>query len=195
MDFYNKIKEELINNEVYKKVKDYSKNRSDLNSYYNVGKLIVDAQGGEKRAKYGDNLIKEYSEKLTKYIGKGYTVSALKRMRQFYLVVRIGATLSHLLSWSHYVELLSMEDVNKINYYIKITINQNLSVRELRYKIKLNEYERLDDNTKHKLISKEENKIEDFIKNPVIIKNNKISGKISEKVLKHLIIEDIPNFL
>ena len=73
MNYYNEIKQELINNEVYKKVKDYSKNRSDLNTYYNVGKLLVEAQGGEKRAKYGDGLIKEYSKKLTEEIGKGYS--------------------------------------------------------------------------------------------------------------------------
>lgn len=58
MNYYNGIKHELINNETYKKVKDYSKNRSDLETYYNVGKLIVEAQGGEGRAKYGDGLIK-----------------------------------------------------------------------------------------------------------------------------------------
>ena len=95
MNYYNEIKEQLLNNEVYKKVKDYSKNRSDLNTYYNVGKLIVEAQGGYKRAKYGDNLIKVYSNKLTNDVGKGYTVSALKRMRKFYSMIEKGATLSH----------------------------------------------------------------------------------------------------
>ena len=95
MDYYNKIKNELINNEIYKKVKDYSKNKSDLTSYYNVGKLLFEAQGGEDRAKYGDGLIKVYSKKLTSDIGKGYTPSALKRMRKFYIVLEKGATLSH----------------------------------------------------------------------------------------------------
>ena len=70
MNYYNEIKEQLINNEVYKKVKDYSKNRNELETYYNVGKLIIEAQGGEARAKYGDNLIKEYSKKLTIELGK-----------------------------------------------------------------------------------------------------------------------------
>ena len=59
MNYYIEIKEELINNEIYKKSKHYSKNKSDLQSYYNVGKLIIEAQGGEERAKYGDSLIKE----------------------------------------------------------------------------------------------------------------------------------------
>ena len=84
--------------------------------------------------------------------------------------------------------------MSEIKYYIKITEEQNLSVRELRNKIKLNEYERLDSKAKEKLITQEENKIEDFIKNPIIIKN-KGYEIISEKVLKQLIIEDIDNFL
>lgn len=195
MNYYNQIKEELINNEVYKKAKDYSKNRSDLNTYYNVGKLIIDAQGGEKRAKYGDNLIKDYSERLTKDVGRGYSTRNLKNMRKFYLFVQKGQTMSALLSWSHYTELLSINDINKINYYIKITLEQNLSVRELRYRIKSNEYERLDNKTRKKLVNYEENKIEDFIKNPILIKNTKISEKISEKLLKQLILEDLDNFL
>ena len=58
-NYYNKIKKELLNNEIYIKVKDYSKNRNELSTYYNVGKLLIEAQGGEDRAKYGDGLIKE----------------------------------------------------------------------------------------------------------------------------------------
>ena len=137
MNYYNEIKQQLINNEVYKKVKDYSKNKSDLNTYYNVGKLIVEAQGGEKRAKYGDNLIKEYSMKLTKEIGKGYTFTSLSRMRQFYLMFKNIATMSQQLTWSHYLELLKFDNLNNINYYIYICENQNLSVRELKNKISL----------------------------------------------------------
>ena len=194
MNYYNEIKRELINNEAYKKVKDYSKNRSDLETYYNVGKLLVEAQGGEQRTNYGDNLIKQYSKRLIKELGKGYNVTSLKRMRKLYLIVLKGATLSPLLLWSHYVELLPIKDINAINYYINITIKQNLSVRELRNKIKNKEYERLDDKTKHKLIEKDKEKIEDFIKNPILIKNS-YKDIISEKLLKQLILEDIDNFL
>ena len=81
MNYYNEIKNKLIDNEIFKKVKDYSKNRNDLETYYEIGKLIIEAQGGEQRAKYGDNLIKEYSIKLTKELNKKYEVTALKRMR------------------------------------------------------------------------------------------------------------------
>ena len=197
MNYYNEIKNELINNEVYKRVKDYSKNKNELSTYYNVGKLLIEAQGGEDKAKYGNALIKEYSERLTKEIGRGYTFSALSRMRQFYLLSEKIATLSQHLTWSHYCELLAFDNVDEINYYIKQTEVYNLSVRQLREKIKFNEYQRLDNNTKLKLINKEETVVSDFIKNPIVIKNkyNIDKEQITEKILKKLILEDLDNFL
>ena len=197
MNYYNEIKNKLIDNEVYKRVKDYSKNRNELSTYYEVGRLLIEAQGGENRAKYGNGLIKEYSKRLTSELGKGYTFTALSRMRQFYVLSEKVATLSQQLSWSHYSELLSLNDVNEINYYISITESYNLSVRELRERIKNKEYQRLDDNTKLKLINKEEVNVSDFIKNPIIIKNkyNYDIENISEKILQRLIIEDIEGFM
>ena len=195
MNYYNEIKQELINNEIYKKVKDYSKNRSDLNTYYNVGKLLVDAQGGEKRAKYGNMLIKEYSLKLTKELGKGYSERNLKNMRKFYLFQK-GQPLVAELTWSNYVVLLSLKNIEEIKYYISQIIKYNLSKRELISKIKNKEYERLDDKTKESLIqNKKINTIESFIKEPIVIKNNLNKNEITEKVLKQLILEDIENFL
>ena len=76
-----------------------------------------------------------------------------------------------------------------------MSIIQKLSVRELTLKIKNKEYERLDDNTKLKLINEEESKVEYFIKNPILIKNNYNYIEISERLLKKLIIEDMDNFL
>ena len=192
MNYYNEIKESLINNEIVKKVKDYSKNRSDLNTYYNVGKLLAEA--GKH---YGEGIIKEYSKRLTVDLNKKYNIRTLFRIRQFYFVFSDEkvSTLSTQLSWSHYSELILFDDVNKINYYIKISEQQNLSVRELRTKIKNNEYERLDDETKLKLINKENTEVKDFIKEPIIIKNNLDYDDVSEKVLKKLILEDIPSFL
>lgn len=195
MDYYNEIKQELINNEIYKKVKDYSKNRNDLNTYYNVGKIIVKAQGGKERAKYGDGLIKQYSKKLTQELGKGYSYKTLFKMRKFYLISEKVSTLSRNLSWSHYNELLKLNDIDMINYYITITEEQNLSIRQLRERIKNQEYERLDEKTKQKLIKKEIIKVEDFIKNPIIIKNTLNIEKISEKALQLLILENLNNFL
>ena len=87
MNYYDEIKNELTNHEIYVKVKDYSKNRHELETYYNIGKLLIEAQGGEKRAKYGNGLIKEYSKKLTEELGKGYTPASLKRMRKFFLSI------------------------------------------------------------------------------------------------------------
>ena len=197
MKYYNEIKSKLIDNEVYKKVKDYSKNRNDLSTYYEVGKLLIKAQGGEERAKYGDNLIKEYSERLFNDTGRKYNITALKRIRQFYLVVEKGVPLAHQLTWSHYCELLPLKDINEINYYIKTTIEQCLSKRQLRERIRNKEYQRLDDKTKLKLINKEEIDIKDNIKNPIIIKNKLDIDKeiVSEKILQRLILEDIPSFL
>ena len=196
-NYYDEIKNELINNEVYKKVKDYSKNRNELSTYYNVGKLLIEAQGGEDRAKYGDGLIKEYSLKLSQEIGNKYNITTLKRMRQFYLIIEKGAAMRHQLSWSHYRELLPIGNINEINYYIETAISKNLAYRQLRERIKNKEYQRLDDNTKLKLINKEEMSIGDTIKNPIIIKNKLGIDKedISEKILQRLILEDIPSFL
>ena len=196
-NYYDEIKNELINNEVYKRVKDYSKNRNELSTYYNVGKILIEAQGGEDRAKYGDGLIKEYSKRLTKELGKGYSTRSLKNMRRFYLLFEKGPTMSAQLSWSHYKELLIIKNNDEINYYINTTEKYNLSVRQLREKIKNKEYQRLDDNTKLKLINKEEMSIGDTIKNPIIIKNKLGIDKenISEKVLQRLILEDIEGFM
>ena len=190
MNYYNEIKTELINNEITKRVKDYSKNRSDLNTYYNVGKLLKEA--GKH---YGEGIIKEYSKRLTSEFGKGYTFTSLTRMKKFYNLIEKLATVSQHLSYGHYVELLPYSDIDKINYYIKITEEQNLSVRELRQRIKNNEYERLDEETKKKLKNKEELKVPDLVKNPIQIKNTSGNNEISEKVLQKLILEDIPSFL
>ena len=190
MNYYNKIKNELINNEITKRVKDYSKNKSDLTTYYNVGKLLSEA--GKH---YGEGIIKEYSKKLTYDLNKKYDISSLNKMRKFFFLIEKMATVSPILSYSHYVELLPYDDLIKINYYIKITEQQNLSVRQLRERIKNKEYERLPEDTKLKLITNENNKVEDFIKNPIVIKNNNNYEIISEKILQKLILEDIPYFL
>ena len=194
MKYYNEIKNKLIDNEVYKKVKDYSKNRNDLSTYYEVGKLLYEAGN-----KYGEGIIKKYSERLVIEVGKKYNKRTLFRMRQFYNMIEIQkvSPVATQLTWSHYCELLPLKDINEINYYVKITIEQCLSKRQLRERIRNKEYQRLDDNTKLKLINKEETKINDFVKNPIVIHNkyNLDKERISEKVLQNLILEDIPSFL
>ena len=189
MNYYNEIKNELINNEINRKVKSYSINKSDLNTYYNVGKLLLDAGN-----QYGESIIKEYSLRLTEDLGPGYSQRNLRNMRQFYKVSQKWQTVSAKLSWSHYCEILWFDD-NKFQYYIKITELNNLSIRQLRKRIKSNEYERLPEFTKNKLIEQKESNIVDFVKNPILIKNSNNYDIFSEKVLQKLILEDIENFL
>ena len=190
MNYYDEIKNELVNNEIYKRVKDYSKNKHDLSTYYNVGKLLSEA--GKS---YGDGIIKEYSKRLTNELGKKYSYTYLTRMRQFYLLGKKVAPLAQQLTWSHYVELISLKNIDEIRYYIGISASQNLSRNELRNRIKSKEYERLDNKTKEKLINKEDTLVSDFIKDPIIINNSLNYIEISERVLKELILNDLDIFL
>lgn len=190
MNYYNEIKNELVNNEINRKVKNYSINKSDLNAYYNVGRMLSEAGNH-----YGEGIIEEYSKRLTYELGKGYSKRNLWLMLKFYELNEKVQTLSAQLSWSHYCELLSFENTNKINYYIELVKNNNLSVRQLRERIKSNEYERLPESTKNKSVEQKESDIVDFIKNPILIKNSNKYVIFSEKVLQKLILEDIENFL
>ena len=192
MNYYNEIKKELINNEINRKVKNYSINKSDLNAYYNVGKILSEA--GKH---YGEGIIRKYSQRLKSELGKNYSVRLLYRMLKYYNFIsnKKLPTVSAKLSWSHYDEILRYDDINKVLYYINVSEQQNLSVRHLRDKIKSNEYERLPENTRNKLINKVGSNVVDFVKNPIIIKNSNNYETISEKVLQKLILEDIESFM
>ena len=192
MNYYNEIKKELLSNEINRTIKNYSINRSDLNSYYNVGKILSEA--GKH---YGEGIIKQYSKKLKHDLNKNYSVRLLYRMLKYYHFISFGKlpTVSAKLSWSHYDEILRFNDVNEIAFYIKISEQQNLSIRKLRERIRNKEYERLPDSTKFKLINQNESNIVDFVKNPILIRNKNKYNILSEKVLQKLILEDIENFL
>lgn len=140
MNYYDEIKNKLIENEIYSKVKDYSKERHKVITYFEIGKLLSEAEG-----KYGDNIIEEYSQKLVVDVGMKYNYRTLYRMRKFYEIFsnKKLTTLLSKLGWSHYVQLLSIKDFDKIVYYINITIEQNLDVRSLNKRIKSKEYKRL----------------------------------------------------
>ena len=198
MNYYEQIKGLFISNEVYGKVKDYSKNKSEIETYYNVGRLIVEAQGGEIRAKYGENLIKEYSDKLTLELNdKKYSYRNLMNMRKFYLLFRnekVNALRSQL-SWSHYRELLKLNNYDEIKYYIDIATKNNIGYRELGIKIKNREYERLPIETKNKLRSEEKVEVKDLVPNPILVRNKNNTEIITEKVLHNLILEDIESFM
>lgn len=190
MNYYDEIKNELINNEINRKVKNYSINKSDLAAYYNVGRMLSEAGNH-----YGEGIIKEYSKRLTYELGKGYSKRNLWLMLKFYELNEKVQTLSAQLSWSHYCELLSFENTDKINYYIELVKNNNLSVRQLRERIKTNEYERLPESTKNKSVEQKESDIVDFIKNPILIRNKNNIEIINEKALHSLILEDIESFM
>ena len=190
MNYYEEIKNEFINNEINKKVKNYLINRKDLETRYNVGKLLSEA--GKK---YGEGIINEYSKKLTLELGKGYNVTNLKRYRQFYILIQKGATLSHQLSWSYYSELMPLKNINVINYYIKLCETNIISVRQLRERIKSKEYERLSESAKSKFVVNEQPLLPDLVKNPILIKKSDKYTEISEKVLQQIILEDIKNFM
>ena len=191
MNYYNEIKNKLIDNEIYSKVKDYSKERHKVITYFEIGRLLTEAGG-----KYGDNVIDEYSQKLVVEVGKKYNVRTLFRMKQLYNIFSNEkvSTLWTQLTWSHLRLLFSLE-TDSMNYYIKDTINKNLSVRELEFKIKSNEYERLPESTKNKSAEQKESDLVDFIKNPILIKNSNKYDIFSEKVLQKLILEDIVSFM
>jgi len=188
-NYYNEIKTKLIDNELTKAVKRRSINKSDLTTYYEVGKILNDA--GKH---YGEGIIKQYSIKLTNELGKKYDYTTLTRIRKFYLIYQKIAPKAQL-SWSHWIELLPLKDINKINYYISITEDLNLTRNELRKRIKSNEYERLPLDTKKKLINKEPLEIKDTIPNPIVIYNPTNREIIGEIALHKYIMENIDDFM
>ena len=192
MNYYNEIKNKLIDNEIYERTKDYSKERRKVITYFEIGKILNEVGG-----KYGDNIIGEYSKKLVVEVGKKYDKSTMFKIRKFYLVFSNEkvAPLVPQLSWSQCLLLLPIKDINKINYYIEQVVVRNLSKRGLENIIKSKEYERLPEETKNKLIKEENYNIVDFVKEPIIIKNSNNYEEISEKILQRLILEDIPAFL
>ena len=189
-DYYILIKNKLIDNEVYARVKDYSKESNKVITYFEIGKLLSEAG-----SRYGENIIKEYSKKLELDLGKKYNVKTLYKMRQFYYLFsdRNFSTVSRILSWSHYSELLSIKDKNEVEYYLNESLNNNYSIRQLREKIKSKEYYRLPKSTRNKLITNTKLELKDTIKDPIIINTNK--DIINEKALQLVILEDISSFL
>ena len=168
--YYEEIEHLIKRNEISKRVRKLEENYSLVETYWHIGKIIVEAQGGSTRAKYGNELIKKWSIKLTELYGKGYDASNLKRFRQFYLVFRKDGAVRHQLSWTHIRKLLPIKDENKRNYFINLCIKNNLSERELTREIKSNAYERLVDKPdKIDIIVPTKYSITSDMKNPIII--------------------------
>ncbi len=192
MNYYNEIKKELIKSEIYDRTKDYLKSRNKIKVYYATGKLLVEA-GKE----YGKNIIKQYSEKLMIEVGAKYNERNLRYMRQFYEIFSSikWNPMGSKLNWSHFRELLSIKDINAIMYYINACEVNNLSRRQLHDKIKNQEYDRLNTETKIKLIKSQKLTINDLIPNPVTIESNSLKNEISEYALKEAVINNIDGFL
>ena len=192
MNYYNEIKNKLIDNEIYGRIKDYSKERNTVITYFEIGRLL-----NEAGSKYGESIINKYSKKLMLEVGKKYNRSTLFRMKQLYNVFSNEkvAPLVRQLTWSYCLLLIPLKDINKIYYYaIQITI-RNLSKRQLELIIKNSEYERLPRNTTPKLTNEKEINVADLVKNPILIKNSYNYIEISEKILQKLILEDLSSFL
>jgi len=196
MNYLDNIKELIENDIVLKKKHRIIETNSTLNTYFEIGRLIVEAQGGNTRAKYGNGLIKEWSKELTKFYGKGYDYTNLSRMRQLYLVFEKVGSLPQQLSWTNLSIILPIKEESKRNYYINISIKQNLSSRKLKEKIKNKEYERLEYKDDIEITNDtKEITIKDMIKNPILIQVDKNIDRLSEKALKQFILEKLEEFL
>ncbi len=192
MKYYDVIKEKILESEIYDKAHDYAKDRNKVKAYYEIGQLL-NAAGKD----YGKNIIKQYSEKLMLEVGKKYNERNLRYMRKFYEVfsnIKWNTSCSKL-SWSHYREVLSINDINTIKYYLTECSNKNLTIKKLQEKIKSKEYERLSDEAKDKLSSNEQLNIYDVVPNPIVIKSNLLKNKLTEYALKQAILTNIDDFL
>lgn len=165
MNYYNEIKEKLLQSEIYDRSKDYLKDRNKVRVYFETGKLLSEAGKA-----YGKNIIKQYAEKLTIEVGKNYNERTLYGMRKFYEIFSNEKLnpLGSKLSWTHYRELLPLKNIEEIQYYIYICEKNNLTKRELQLRIKNHEYDRLSEKTKSKLVINEELKVDDLVPNPII---------------------------
>lgn len=193
----NEVKSKLVN-EI---------NKSIVYVYWNIGKIIVSNESEyNNRLEYGKEVLKGLSDELTKYLGKGYSVSNLKYMRMFYKAYPNFNEISSNLSWSHYLELMIIEDKDKRNFYEKECVNSNWSVRELRRQLDTSLFERLllsdgkvNKEKVYELSKKgqELNKPSDVIKQPYVFEflGIKEQKPLLEKDLEYKLIRHIEDFL
>ncbi|MGN1268069.1 MAG: PDDEXK nuclease domain-containing protein [Candidatus Aphodocola sp.] len=200
MNYFDEIKSLIEKQEVNERVRRLQSNNETIKTYYEIGKLLVEAQGKEKRAKYGEGLLKKWSKVLSKEYGNGYDYTNLSRMRKLYLTFKKVGTLCQQfnLSWSHYRYILKFDNENERNYYINRCIQNNLSVRGLINEIKTKSFDRLSyaDKKNIKLINdnyEKELSVKDMLHDPIII-NVDTNEKLSEKVLKKYILKELEHF-
>ena len=186
MNYYDEIKNKLIDNEIYSRVKDYSKERNTVITYFEIGKLLNEAGG-----KYGDNIIDEYSKKLVLEVRKKYNRSTLFKMKKLYNVFKNEkvAPLVPQLTWSQCLLLIPINNINEIRYYATQAKERNLSKRQLEEIVKTKEYERLPIETKNKLMNEEKLEVKDLVPNTILIRNKNNIEIITERTLHNLILE------
>ena len=199
-NIFDNIKDLVINsrNKVYQTV-----NTEMLNLYWNIGKAIMEIQQGDERASYGDAVLEKLSQRLTNEFGKGFSKRNLERMRKFYICFPIATTVSSQLSWSHYLELIKIDEDLKRNFYIKETINSKWSVRELQRQRDSLLYERLTLSAdKEKILElSEKGQIlktsKDLVKDPFVLEflDIKENTDYLESDLEKNIIEHLKEFL
>ena len=139
-NFYNQIKSILLSarNKVYQ-----TANFAMVEAYWNIGKSIIEEQGGNEKAEYGAGLLKELSKQMTHDFGKGFTVANLKNMRQFYLTFPNGYALRSEFSWTHYRLLMRVENDKARDFYMQEAVKSQWSTRQLERQINTFFYERL----------------------------------------------------
>jgi len=179
-------------------------NSEMLKAYYEIGRMIVeDEQKGETRAEYGGKVLESLSMELNKEFGRGFDASNLRRMRRFYLTYQKWETVSPKLTWSHYCELIKIDDESKRNYFRDYAIAETLSVRDLKRQIYSLHYERLHlSKDKEALIAYERkgnlpDKPEEIIKDPYVLEFLNLEEKhiYAEKELETKILDDLQKFL
>lgn len=184
-------------------------NKEMLKAYYEIGRKIVEEeQKGKKRAKYGEKLIETVSSELIKEFGKGFSTTVLKNMRMFYLIYKdqIGQSVTdefNKLSWTHYCELIKIDDITKRRYFERYSIAENLSVRDLKRQIYSLHYERLLMSRDKKALIEYETKsnlptkFEQLIKDPYVLEflNLEEKSAYTEKELETRILDDLQRFL
>lgn len=173
-------------------------NTEMLKAYFYIGKLIVEEeQEGKKRANYGDKLIDSISLELTKEFKKGFDPSNLRRIRKFYLIYKKWETVSPKLTWSHYSELIKLNDPLKRKYFEEYAISENLSVRDLKRQIYSLHYERLLIEKKENNFTTKNKKLNEFIKDPYILDFLDLNEnyKFNETQLEQRIIDKLQHFL
>lgn len=189
-DYLYNIKTEIINGNAKVAAKNYQINNVKLTMNYNIGKELAEA--GKH---YGEGIVKKYAKELTEEFGKGYTYSELNRMIKYYVMVQKLGPLAPILTWSHYLKLLVLNDINEIKYYINITKRDNLSKRALAERIKSNEYGRLSTEAKEKILNKEELSLIQSVPSPIVLVPNKSYEVYTEKILQEIIYENIEDFM